>query len=695
MRRRFLVPEMPGSNHGPSILNPKVYEALRRKGMSKRRAAMISNAQRHKDSGIADLAIPPHGPDALFNQPGIAQRRRRKRYKTFNWGAHVGQAISGRLIRGEGGRFAGDGQATAVKPPSKSRERRTALRAARQQRMDAMRAARVQEQADENAKRTEEDAYIAAGKSGRERQKRRAEVAAARRDRANARRAAHQKQIEDERATRTEEDAAPADEEAAGAEPKKGGGGGGGGKKKPSEEEKRAAQDEKKAQQRAAAAPKAGLSTDEADWLAGVASGTAPAGSFDGRHLAELGLTQDAGDTTEVTDAGRRLLNALERGDVRGALAAIQDGKAKLARDRARVEQRRRRDAAKQARIAQQRQKRPRQTTKAQATFGGQPRAALTDSVFAGPDRSFPIKTAQDVRDAVRSLGRTKHDKAAVKRGIIRRARAIGAAAALPESWREKAQSDQEKAMFANMGGGKGGGGGGSKGGGGGAAKEPTLWNKNPQTGKREPSMGLVHENLFGASYTKRQQELQAAGGIEAMLNKPKKGREQFFQEQTAAVSHQTPLPKITTAKPAPTASAAHGLSKPERYHELEGLTERTKMPQAGWNAPMSDKQGGYLGSLLDRAKLNTKEGGETRQLANDLIAAAKAGKLTKWEASKLIDTMQRPKPFSTLLEQARGGVRDGNSEAPWRALLAIPSFRTALINHTLNREADEEGLPF
>ena len=33
------------SRHGPSIKKPDTYEALRRKGMSKRKAAAISNAQ--------------------------------------------------------------------------------------------------------------------------------------------------------------------------------------------------------------------------------------------------------------------------------------------------------------------------------------------------------------------------------------------------------------------------------------------------------------------------------------------------------------------------------------------------------------------------------------------------------------------------------------------------------------------------
>jgi len=40
---------MPGKKHGPSVKKPKTYEALRDKGMSKSRAARISNAQAKKD----------------------------------------------------------------------------------------------------------------------------------------------------------------------------------------------------------------------------------------------------------------------------------------------------------------------------------------------------------------------------------------------------------------------------------------------------------------------------------------------------------------------------------------------------------------------------------------------------------------------------------------------------------------------
>ncbi|HEX2259781.1 MAG TPA: hypothetical protein VHJ40_08580 [Actinomycetota bacterium] len=39
---------MPKSKHGPGVKNPDTYEALRDKGMSKERAAKISNAQKNK-----------------------------------------------------------------------------------------------------------------------------------------------------------------------------------------------------------------------------------------------------------------------------------------------------------------------------------------------------------------------------------------------------------------------------------------------------------------------------------------------------------------------------------------------------------------------------------------------------------------------------------------------------------------------
>lgn len=48
------MPGMRGGKHGPSIKNNRVYEALRRKGMAKSKAAAISNSMakgRRRSSG--------------------------------------------------------------------------------------------------------------------------------------------------------------------------------------------------------------------------------------------------------------------------------------------------------------------------------------------------------------------------------------------------------------------------------------------------------------------------------------------------------------------------------------------------------------------------------------------------------------------------------------------------------------------
>jgi hypothetical protein len=67
---------MPGMSHGPSILWPRVYEALRRKGASKSKAARISNSMVQKGYRVRSR---PSGMSK--SRKGIASRRRsRARY---------------------------------------------------------------------------------------------------------------------------------------------------------------------------------------------------------------------------------------------------------------------------------------------------------------------------------------------------------------------------------------------------------------------------------------------------------------------------------------------------------------------------------------------------------------------------------------------------------------------------------------
>ena len=73
--------------------------------------------------------------------------------------------------------------------------------------------------------------------------------------------------------------------------------------------------------------------------------------------------------------------------------------------------------------------------------YAGKKRSDLKDSDFIDPKRrSFPVMSAQDVKDAVSSWGRYKGSMSfdQFKDKLIKRAKKIGAESALPKSWMEK-----------------------------------------------------------------------------------------------------------------------------------------------------------------------------------------------------------------------------------------------------------------
>ena len=196
--------------------------------------------------------------------------------------------------------------------------------------------------------------------------------------------------------------------------PKKGGGGGKGKAPKPEKPAKQTPEEKRQASRDAVK-----------QWMRDNDEGLAPAG-FDGllqfadggklsatveQALRGMGLVEGDVGAPRLSAAAHVAVNAINSGNSRGAADAI-------------------RKAQERANAAAERAGRKKES------YGGTPRGELPDSAFAGPGRSFPIKSARDVRNAIRALGRTKHDRDAVKRGIVRRARAIGATSALPETWK-------------------------------------------------------------------------------------------------------------------------------------------------------------------------------------------------------------------------------------------------------------------
>jgi hypothetical protein len=71
--------------------------------------------------------------------------------------------------------------------------------------------------------------------------------------------------------------------------------------------------------------------------------------------------------------------------------------------------------------------------------FTAAERADAADSGAAMSDGSYPIKTRDDLSNAIHAVGRGKGDHGAIRRHIIARARALGLSAMIPDGWSGKA----------------------------------------------------------------------------------------------------------------------------------------------------------------------------------------------------------------------------------------------------------------
>lgn len=66
--------------------------------------------------------------------------------------------------------------------------------------------------------------------------------------------------------------------------------------------------------------------------------------------------------------------------------------------------------------------------------FSAEERESLAKRGYALPDESFPIENTEDLRNAIKLVGKAK-DPSAARRHIIKRAKALGAEDMLPDSW--------------------------------------------------------------------------------------------------------------------------------------------------------------------------------------------------------------------------------------------------------------------
>ena len=80
-------------------------------------------------------------------------------------------------------------------------------------------------------------------------------------------------------------------------------------------------------------------------------------------------------------------------------------------------------------------------------TFSTEQRKKLASKGHALPDGSFPIVTTSDLKNAVQAYGRASN-KAAAKRHIIKRAKALGATNQLPDDWKSSDSAAETKLYY-------------------------------------------------------------------------------------------------------------------------------------------------------------------------------------------------------------------------------------------------------
>lgn len=83
------------------------------------------------------------------------------------------------------------------------------------------------------------------------------------------------------------------------------------------------------------------------------------------------------------------------------------------------------------------------------ATFTEEQRKALAEEGKALKDGSYPIRNKADLKNAIRAIGRAnKAKRAAVKKHILKRAKALGATKFIPETWGLTATGDDLRARI-------------------------------------------------------------------------------------------------------------------------------------------------------------------------------------------------------------------------------------------------------
>lgn len=80
------------------------------------------------------------------------------------------------------------------------------------------------------------------------------------------------------------------------------------------------------------------------------------------------------------------------------------------------------------------------------ATFSAKQRRQLAASGAAMDDGSYPIRNASDLDNAIHAIGRGSGSHDAIRRHIIKRAKALGLSSRIPANWSASGSNTRRRA---------------------------------------------------------------------------------------------------------------------------------------------------------------------------------------------------------------------------------------------------------
>lgn len=298
---------------------------------------------------------------------------------------------------------------------------------------------------------------------------------------------------------------------------------------------------------------------------------------------------------------------------------------------------------------------------KADLSAAGRKKAAAEGAAMS--DGSYPIKTKADLRKAIRAVGRGNADHTAIRKHIIKRAKALGLEAMVPTNWNadgslkdaNKADVDEElvakaEQVLRDV-----------------RALAPSLTKADDGDGgeagdiaSADQAIAVIARLIISEAESLAQGNLNEACDISILLDAVRslkwfKEAEQYEEQMMAATKSDSP--DNGPAETVPSEQSAPAESAPAESAPAEGGTEET-------SAPVEEQQTADEGQPADDGAENTETDGTTETgetgSESDAVTKAVVAELVKAAVAEVKEASEeRTKALEAELAKANAAIEE------------------------------------